>query len=606
MTRCLRAIRLATIPCVAALAATATSCRSNDDMGSSPSRVVVVGGSNQQAAVGTAVATAPAVRVQDGTGAGVAGVTVHFAVVAGNGTVFGDSVRSDPNGMAQVGEWILGTSPGSNTLRANIPGTSISATIGATAVPGAPVAVRASGQTGFLALVGNAVSPAPAVLVIDSYNNPVPATTATFSVVSGNGSVTNGTVTTNNAGIAQVGSWVLGTVPGANSLQASIPAGGASLVLTAQGLNAAPVLSATSPTSQNGFLQYPVTKIPRVLVQDALGHRLPGVPVTFAVTAGDGTISGGLAITNSSGIASPSDWRLGLTAGTITATTDLGATPVAFSAAGTAPSFVVDVRFLTSVDADERDTFIAAAHRWMSIFTAHLTPVALNLPAGACSNLQPAVNETVRDLVIFAEVTPIDGDGDILGSGSPCAARSGSGLTIVGTMQFDAADFPGMVANGQATDVITHEMAHVLGFGTEWTGRNLATGIGGADPRFTGGETVSIWPPFADGLGFVGATPPLENLGGSGTAGSHWRESVFNSELMTGYIEEPGVPMPISRLTIATFKDMGYQVDYSQADPFVGLLLAKGAVRGPARKLNERIGTVRWQVTPSGEMHPMQ
>ena len=43
-------------------------------------------------------------------------------------------------------------------------------------------------------------------------------------------------------------------------------------------------------------------------------------------------------------------------------------------------------------------------------------------------------------------------------------------------MQFDTADLATMEANGSLVDVITHEMGHVLGFGTIWTDLNLLTG----------------------------------------------------------------------------------------------------------------------------------
>jgi hypothetical protein len=42
---------------------------------------------------------------------------------------------------------------------------------------------------------------------------------------------------------------------------------------------------------------------------------------------------------------------------------------------------------------------------------------------------------------------------------------------------------------------------------------------------------------------------------------------VFANELMTGFLN-PGVN-PISRLTIAALEDLGYEVDYGAADPYV-------------------------------------
>lgn len=54
---------------------------------------------------------------------------------------------------------------------------------------------------------------------------------------------------------------------------------------------------------------------------------------------------------------------------------------------------------------------------------------------------------------------------------------------------------------------------------------------------------------------------PLENSGGSGTAGSHWEKTVFPSEIMT---PQQADPMIISEFTVKVFEDMrdpatGYQ-----------------------------------------------
>ena len=58
---------------------------------------------------------------------------------------------------------------------------------------------------------------------------------------------------------------------------------------------------------------------------------------------------------------------------------------------------------------------------------------------------------------------------------------------------------------------------------------------------------------------------PIETTGGSGTACLHWSESCFQTELMTGVNTGD---QELSRMSIATLEDMGYVVDYSQADPF--------------------------------------
>jgi hypothetical protein len=59
---------------------------------------------------------------------------------------------------------------------------------------------------------------------------------------------------------------------------------------------------------------------------------------------------------------------------------------------------------------------------------------------------------------------------------------------------------------------------------------------------------------------------PVENTGGPGSRDSHWRERVFRHELMSSVIA--GTPNPLSRLTVASLGDLGYQVDLGAAEPF--------------------------------------
>jgi hypothetical protein len=58
----------------------------------------------------------------------------------------------------------------------------------------------------------------------------------------------------------------------------------------------------------------------------------------------------------------------------------------------------------------------------------------------------------------------------------------------------------------------------------------------------------------------------VENTGGPGTRDVHWRERVFGSELLTGFVNR--APNPLSRVTAASLGDLGYQVDIDAADDF--------------------------------------
>jgi len=79
-------------------------------------------GDSQTAPPGTAVPVAPQVTVLDGSYRGVAGITVHFAVASGGGTIQNVTAQTDGSGNASAGTWNLGTATGPVVLTASVPG----------------------------------------------------------------------------------------------------------------------------------------------------------------------------------------------------------------------------------------------------------------------------------------------------------------------------------------------------------------------------------------------------------------------------------------------------------------------------------------------------
>jgi hypothetical protein len=92
-----------------------------------------------------------------------------------------------------------------------------------------------------------------------------------------------------------------------------------------------------SATTQSAVAGATVGTPPSVIVKDGNGQPVEGVTVVFAVTSGGGSVTGGTAATNASGIATLDSWTLGSTAGTNTLTaSSAGLTDVTFSATGVA------------------------------------------------------------------------------------------------------------------------------------------------------------------------------------------------------------------------------------------------------------------------------
>ena len=98
--------------------------------GASASSIAANSSTTIGAAPGTQVAELPSVIVRDAAGNPVGGVPVTFAVTSGGGTITGSKVSSGSDGIATVGSWTLGQTPGVNTLTAtagNLPAVTFTA-----------------------------------------------------------------------------------------------------------------------------------------------------------------------------------------------------------------------------------------------------------------------------------------------------------------------------------------------------------------------------------------------------------------------------------------------------------------------------------------------
>lgn len=232
-----------------------------------------------------------------------------------------------------------------------------------------------------------------------------------------------------------------------------------------------------------------------------------------------------------------------------------GSAKLAKELAGSTSPFTIEVRFLGGLTAKQKEAFKKAADRWSHVIVGDVPSVMVD-------------GEVIDDILILAQGQSIDGPGKILGQAGPSRLRPKSAgaaafLPAKGKMAFDAADLKAMEADGTLNDVITHEMGHVLGIGTIWDIKGLLNGAGTRNPTFTGkGASAEFGK-----LKGTGPMPvPVENTGGAGTADSHWRESVFRNELMTGFVGASG--NPLSRMTVASLQDLGYVVDLKAAEKY--------------------------------------
>lgn len=240
----------------------------------------------------------------------------------------------------------------------------------------------------------------------------------------------------------------------------------------------------------------------------------------------------------------------------LSASTDFA---VAIAASTPATGFSILSGFTSSVTDGQRTLIRNAVAGWEAILAATDLP-DVAIPAGFdCQGL--TLTETVRaDHVFLAHVGSIDGPGGTLAIATICARRTGPGaFPVVSIAVFDAADIDGIVGAGSLVDVAFHEIAHGLGFLSTSFARSglLATG---SDPHFTGPGARAAFD-AAGGASYTGAKVPLS------PDHSHWREDVFDNEVMTPSLEV-GVPQPVSAILLEAMGDLGYVVDIGLADDY--------------------------------------
>ena len=237
---------------VSVLALTLAACGSSTDAATSPTplgplTIVALTPTTLAGTAGTRVDSAPTVRVTDISGRPRAGVAVTFEVTAGQGSLIGASTRTESDGTAHPGSWILGTVAAKpNVVRARLSGdggpwVEFTATARAGAIA-AMIGIKGNAQVGFL------VSPLAdplSVKVMDAFGNAIAGAHVTFSPAADNGRIEAPDAIANDSGIATSGTWTLGVT--FSSQRAKATAGTVEFLFTAFAI---PRCTGDCPTSQ--------------------------------------------------------------------------------------------------------------------------------------------------------------------------------------------------------------------------------------------------------------------------------------------------------------------------------------------------------------------
>ena len=313
-----------------------------------PTQLIIVQQPAAAAQSGVPLTQQPAVQLEDAqeNPAAQAGVLVTAALNGPGGTLGGTrTVLTDATGKATFTNLAVSGPNGQYTLIFT------SAAPALVSIPSGPVVLGAGAPAAlFLATApsssvtnGQVFPQQPAIQVQDGAGNPAaaPGITITVAITAGGGALGGtSTAVTNASGLATFSGLSMTGAIGPHQLTFTtttppLTFTTASVTLVAGG---ATQIARHSVSPQSATVGAAVLAPPSVLVRDASLNPVAGVAVTFAVTAGGGSVTPTTPIlTDATGVATVTQWTLGAVAGanTVTATAPgLTGSPVTFAATG--------------------------------------------------------------------------------------------------------------------------------------------------------------------------------------------------------------------------------------------------------------------------------
>ena len=273
-----------------------------------------ISGDNQQSDPGAVLAQPFVVEVQDENGSVLAGVPVTFAITKGGGTLRAIRTTTNKSGRAES-TLTLGPDAGTNTVSVSAAGIQQTVTFNAEGVRTPHTLLKISGDTQ-KGVSGTALANPFVVEVRDANGDAFEGVRVTFAVTAGGGTLRTQSTTTNSNGRAE-STLTLGPNPGTNTVSVSAAGIQQTVTFNAEGVRTPHTLLKISGDTQKGVSGTALANPFVVEVRDANGDAFEGVRVTFAVTAGGGTLRTQSTTTNSNGRAE-STLTLGFEAGTNT------------------------------------------------------------------------------------------------------------------------------------------------------------------------------------------------------------------------------------------------------------------------------------------------
>src|SRR5690348_3459021 len=241
--------------------------------------LTLVSGTAQVDTVGRALAAPFVVKATIGGVTPVAGAKIAWSTRTGGATRSSDTTLTAGNGQAQI-TVTLGTTAGTDTVRASLVGTAQFVDFAATALVSHPHLISIVSGDAQTDTAGRTLALPLVVLVTDSLLNPIAGTKVAWQVVYGLGTPTPDTVATDAGGHAQV-SYKLGNTAGTDTVAAKLIANGVSVKFDETAVSGAiasvKVVPKIDTLPKGDSLQYSDT------LKDSIGNVVGGA-VTWSST----------------------------------------------------------------------------------------------------------------------------------------------------------------------------------------------------------------------------------------------------------------------------------------------------------------------------------
>jgi adhesin/invasin len=516
-----------------------------------PATVAIIRGNLQNGTVGEALGDSLVLEVSDGFGNPVEGVTVTWSAQVG-GSVDPVETATTADGRAGT-QRILGTQPSTYVTTATIEGIAEKVTFTST---GLVARLVITSEIPAIAVSGVPLSPQPTLRLEDLDGTPIAREVeVTVAILSGGegGSLEGATTVTSNASgevaFTDLAISIGSGSPGARRLIFSAedfaPATTGPIAL---GVGAPASIELAAGDDQTATVGEAVAVPPAVLVRDADDNPLSGIPVTFSVTGGGGSVSGSPSVTGADGIAAVGEWRLGPAAGenTLQAAVvgqDLSGGPVVFSATGEAGGVSADESSVAAAPA----TISASSGSSSSAITVTVRDAFGNPLPGV--EVALAVTGTGNTLV--QPTSPTNASGVATGRlsstavGSRTVSATAGGVAIAGTATVTvgpgsptAANSSATVPGGTAGQTTNIEILLEDAFGNPAAGRasSIAVSISGANNVGSlqasdegNGRYVASYNPVVAGNDLVDV-----RVGGAPVAGSPFTSAVVPGPVSPG------------------------------------------------------------------------